>query len=113
MVDPDVAIDGLVGRGELLTLTTPRRSRGVTPTGSPTTSRGARRGRSRRGAGVETTSLAERAVRFVTDPVAASLLIVLAVLLIVGDFFVEGFGLAGRPGSACSRSSSGATSWPG
>jgi membrane-bound serine protease (ClpP class) len=115
MVDPDVAIDGLVGRGELLTLTTAEAVAWGYADGVADDLDGVLAAAGLAGARVvETTpSLAERAVRFVTDPVAASLLIVLAVLLIVGDFFVEGFGLAGAAGLACSRSFSGATSWPG
>jgi len=100
MVDPNITIDGLVARGELLTLTTNEAvtwgyADGVADDlDAVLVEAGLAEARV-----VETSpSLAERVVRFVTDPVAASLLIILAVLLIVGDFFVEGFGLAGAAG---------------
>jgi membrane-bound serine protease (ClpP class) len=100
MVDPDVAIDGLVARGELLTLTTAEAIAWGYADGVVSN-----RAELLDAAGlaaapvVETApSLAERVVRFITDPAVASLLIILAVLLIVADFFVEGFGLAGAVG---------------
>ena len=43
-------------------------------------------------------SLAERVVRFITEPAVSSLLIILGLLLLIGDLFVEGFGLAGAAG---------------
>ena len=100
MVDPDVAIEGLDERGELLTLTTSEatawgyadgvvadRAELLAATGLADA------------AVVETVpSPAERVVRFITDPIVASLLITIAVLLIIGDFFVEGFGIAGAVG---------------
>jgi hypothetical protein len=100
MVDPDVAIDGLVARGELLTLTTNEAVTWGYADGVAADLPGVLAATGLAGARVVETapSLAERVVRFVTDPVAASLLIILAVLLIVGDFFVEGFGLAGAAG---------------
>ena len=100
MVDPDVAIDGLVARGELLTLTT-----------SEALAWGYAEGEvADRAALLGATGLtdrevvetspgpAERVVRFITDPVVASLLLAIALLLIIGDFFVEGFGVAGAVG---------------
>lgn len=100
MVDPDVSIDGLVARGELLTLTTNEAlangyaqgkaaDRAALLTASGLTNRPI----------VETSpGLAERVVRFTTSPIVASLLLILALLLIVGDFFVEGFGIVGVVG---------------
>jgi membrane-bound serine protease (ClpP class) len=100
MVDPDVAIDGLVAGGELLTLTTNEAVAWGYADGVADDLAGVLAASGLAEARlVETSpSLAERVVRFVTDPVAASLLIILAVLLIVGDFFVEGFGFAGAAG---------------
>jgi membrane-bound serine protease (ClpP class) len=100
MVDPNVAIDGLVARGELLTLTANEAitwgyAEGIVadlPALLAATGLAA-------APLVETApSLAERAVRFVTDPVVASLLIAAGVLLIVADAFVAGFGLLGAAG---------------
>ena len=100
MVDPDVTIDGLVSRGELLTLTTSEATTwgyndGVAANLSEVLT----------AAGLEnapvvdsTPSLAERVVRFITDPAVSTLLISGAVLLIIADFFVEGFGIAGVAG---------------
>ena len=100
MVDPDVAIDGLVARGELLTLTTSEATAwgyadGVVGTRADLLAAAGLAD----AAVVETApSPAERVVRFLTDPVVASLLITIAVLLIISDFFVEGFGVAGAVG---------------
>ena len=97
MVDPSVAIDGLVESGELLTLTTAEAidwgySDGVA----------ANRADVLAAAGfasaplIETEpSLAERLVRFITDPAVSSLLIVAGVLILIADLFVEGFGIGG------------------
>ncbi|MDQ3411537.1 MAG: ATP-dependent Clp protease proteolytic subunit, partial [Chloroflexota bacterium] len=100
MVDPDVVIEGLVERGELLTLTTGEAVRWGYADGVVDD-----RAELLVDAGLAAApvvevgpSLAERVVRFVTDPVVASLLLILALLLIVGDFFVEGFGVAGMGG---------------
>jgi len=100
MVDPDVAIDGLVARGELLTLTTNQAVAWGYAEGVADDLAGVLDAAGLAGARVVETepSLAERVARFVTDPIVASLLIILAILLIVGDFFVEGFGLAGAAG---------------
>jgi membrane-bound serine protease (ClpP class) len=100
MVDPDVVIDGLVTRGELLTLTT-----------TEATDWGYNDGVAANRAEVLTTaglanalvietepSLAERFVRFITDPVVSSLLITAGVLILIADLFVEGFGLGGAVG---------------
>ncbi len=102
MVDPTVAIDGLVEEGQLLTLTTTEALAWGYADGVV-----ANRAELLTAAGlaaapaIETSpSLAERVVRFLTDPVVASLLITVALLLIVGDFFVEGFGLVGVAGFA-------------
>ena len=100
MVDPDVAIDGLVTRGELLTLTTTEATDWGYNDGVA-----ANRGEVLAAAGlanaplIETEpSLAERFVRFITDPVVSSLLITASVLILIADLFVEGFGIGGLAG---------------
>ena len=102
MVDPDVAIEGLDTRGELLTLTTSEAA-----TWGYNDGIAANLGDVLNLAGladapvVETApSLAERVVRFITDPAVSTLLIAGGVLLLIGDFFVEGFGIAGAAGFA-------------
>jgi membrane-bound serine protease (ClpP class) len=100
MVDPDVVIDGLVTRGELLTLTTAEATDWGYNDGVA-----ANRGDVLAAAGladapvIETEpSLAERVVRFITDPVVSSLLITAGVLILIADLFVEGFGIGGVVG---------------
>lgn len=94
MVDPNVAIDGLIGRGELLTLTTQDAvawgyAEGVAASRADVLTM----------AGlanapvVETSpSLAERLVRFITAPAVSTLLISAGILLLIVDLFIEGFG---------------------
>lgn len=102
MVDPNVVIPDLVARGELLTLTTVEALRwGYAD--APVTSRAealAAAGLAAAPVVEVEPRLAERAVRLVTDPVVSSLLIILALLLIIGDFFVEGVGLGAAAGIA-------------
>jgi membrane-bound serine protease (ClpP class) len=100
MVDPDVAIEGLVTRGELLTLTTTEATDWGYNDGVA-----ANRAEVLAAAGlanaavIETEpSLAERVVRFITDPVVSSLLITAGVLILIADLFVEGFGIGGMAG---------------
>jgi membrane-bound serine protease (ClpP class) len=100
MVDPDVAIDGLVTRGELLTLTTTEATDWGYNDGVA-----ANRAEVLAAAGlanapiIETEpSPAERFVRFITEPVVSSLLIVAGVLILIADLLVEGFGLGGVAG---------------
>jgi membrane-bound serine protease (ClpP class) len=100
MVDSDVTIDGLVTRGELLTLTA-----GEASTWGYADDIAANRAEVLAMSGLggypivaTAPSLSERTVHFITDPVVASLLIVLGVLLLVGDLLVEGFGAAGAAG---------------
>ena len=100
MVDPDVVIEGLVTRGELLTLTTAEATDWGYNDGVA-----ANRGEVLAAAGLANApmiesepSLAERFVRFITDPVVSSLLITAGVLILIADLFVEGFGIAGLAG---------------
>jgi membrane-bound serine protease (ClpP class) len=100
MVDPDVVIEGLDGPNELLTLTTDEAvawgyADGVLSTRDDLLTA--------TGLGDSTTKLtslspAEKLVRFITDPVVASLMIAAAILLIIGDLFVGGFGVIGGVG---------------
>lgn len=100
MVDPAVAIDGLDSSDQLLTLTTDEAlDRGYA--NGVVADRDELLGATGLiGLRIEETSLglAERIVRFVTDPLVASLMITAAILLIVGDLFVGGFGLIGGLG---------------
>lgn len=100
MVDPDVAVDGLVAGGELLTLTSTQALQWGYADGVAS-NRAEVLGTAGLGAApvVETSiGLAERAVRFITDPLVASWLMLLGILLIVGDFLVEGLGLPALAG---------------
>jgi membrane-bound serine protease (ClpP class) len=100
MVDPDVAIPDLVARGQLLTLTTSEATDWGYSDGVA-----ANRAAVLAAAGltdapvVETEpSLAERLVRFITDPAVSSLLIAAGVLILIADLFIEGFGIGGMLG---------------
>lgn len=97
MVDPDVAIPGLIERGQLLTLSTSDAltwgyADGIVNDRAALLSQ---LGLADREVIHTSPSLAEEAVRFLTNPIVSSLLIIAALLLIVGDFFVEGFGIVG------------------
>jgi membrane-bound serine protease (ClpP class) len=100
MVDPSVAVDGLVASGQLLTLTTSEALAWGYAEGEVADRIAllAATGLSDREVVDTSPSPAERVVRFITNPVVASLLIAAAVLLIIGDLFVEGFGIAGVVG---------------
>jgi membrane-bound serine protease (ClpP class) len=100
MVDPDVVIDGLVARGDLLTLTTTE----ATDWGY-NDDVAVNRAEVLAAAGlanvpvIETKpSLAERLVQFITEPFISSLLIIAGVLVLIADLFVEGFGIGGVAG---------------
>lgn len=101
MVDPDVEIQGLSPEGQLLTLTSAQAlnwdyADAVLDTRAEVLA----------AAGfadapvVETEpNWSERLVRFITDPIVASLLMLGGLLLIVGDFFVEGLGITAVVGA--------------
>jgi len=102
MVDPDVEIPNVVERGKLLTLTTTEAlalgyADGVVSNRSELLSTAGLAG-----AAVVDVSpgLAEKLVRFLTDPVIASLMIILAMLLLIGDVLTEGLGLPAAAGAA-------------
>ncbi|MBA3450616.1 MAG: hypothetical protein H0T18_05325 [Chloroflexia bacterium] len=100
MVDPDVAIDGLDARGALLTLTTAEASAWGYSDGVVADRAELLTATGLDGATVVEIepSLAERLVRIITEPVFSTLLISAGVLLIIADFFVEGFGVIGVAG---------------
>ena len=102
MVDPEVEIAGLVERGKLLTLTTSEAvawgyANGVVADRSALLAAAGLAGAPT----VETSpSLAEDVVRIITEPLLASLLLIGALLLIVGDVLVGGVGLPALAGVA-------------
>ncbi|HEV2107758.1 MAG TPA: NfeD family protein, partial [Thermomicrobiales bacterium] len=100
MVDPEVAIDGLVERGELLTLTDTEAAAWGYADGVVANRAALLEATGLAGQPIEETSpsLAESIVRFITNPVVSSLLILGAILLIVGDALVGGFGIVGGVG---------------
>ena len=100
MVDPDVTIEGLVTRGELLTLTTAEATDWGYNDGVAANSAEVLASAGLANARVIETepSLAERFSRFITDPVISSLLIIAGVLILIADLFVEGFGIGGVAG---------------
>jgi membrane-bound serine protease (ClpP class) len=102
MVDPAVAIDGLVDEGQLLTLTTTEARRVGYADGVAASRDELLAATGLQGAPVVETSpgLAETVVRFLTNPVVAGLLITLGFLLILLDFATAGLGLAGAAGGA-------------
>jgi membrane-bound serine protease (ClpP class) len=101
MVDDRIEIPDLIAEGQLLTLTSTEaitwgyaediletREEVLAAAGFP-------------GVTLVETNLdwAERLVRFITDPIVASLLMLGGLFLIVGDFFVEGLGLPALAGA--------------
>jgi membrane-bound serine protease (ClpP class) len=102
MVDPDVAIDGLIEQGKLLTLTTSEALAWGYADGVAATRAEVLGAVGLGGAPVVETSpsFAERLVRFLTNPIVASLLFTLGLLLIIGDFLVEGVGIPALVGAA-------------
>lgn len=100
MVDPSVQVEGLVEAGQLLTLTAAEaRQRGYAE-GIASSLQAALEtaGLNNADVRITTPSLAENVVRFLTNPVIASLLFSLGLLMLIGDVFTEGFGIAGIAG---------------
>lgn len=103
MVDPAVEVEGLDTSRQLLTLTTGQAlehgyADGVAPTGSALLQE--------TGHGSATIieiemNLWERSVSWITNPLVASLLILLGLGLIVADGFIGGFGIVAIFGAAC------------
>ncbi len=95
MVDPAVEVEGLVGAGQLLTLTTPEAVEWGFADGVADDLAGVLDAAGLEGRTVvdAAPSLAERVVRFITNPLLASLLIMLGVWLILGDLLSGGVGI--------------------
>jgi membrane-bound serine protease (ClpP class) len=94
MVDESVEVPGLNPAGQLLTLTTTDAMAWDYADGIAET-RGdllAMTGLSNAEVVETSMSFAERATRFITDPLVAGLLLTFGLLLIVSDFFVDGLG---------------------
>jgi membrane-bound serine protease (ClpP class) len=102
MVDESVEVPGLSPAGQLLTLTTTDALAWGYANGTAETREELLLKTGLSGARVVETSMtfAERATRFITDPVVAGLLLTLGLLLIIGDFFVDGLGLMAIAGVA-------------
>lgn len=101
MVDPAVEIDGLDSSSSLLTLSTDQAQANGYADGVATSRDDllAQLGLDGREVIVAAPTLMERATRFITDPVVASLLILAGLALIVVDGFVGGFGIAALVGA--------------
>jgi membrane-bound serine protease (ClpP class) len=95
MVDPDLVVDGLVEEGALLTLTTDEARAAGFADGVISDRTELLAAEDLAGAAIQTTApgLAENVVRFLTNPIVASLLTTFGILLILADLFSGGFGL--------------------
>lgn len=102
MVDPDVVVDMLVGRGELLTLTASEAERVGYADGVAGDVDGLLVALGLDGREVVEAAIApaERLVRLITNPIIASLLIAAGILLLVGDLLSGGVGVAAGVGAA-------------
>jgi membrane-bound serine protease (ClpP class) len=100
MVDPDVEVEGLVESGDLLTLTTTDAVEWDYADGvaSSLDDLLATLELASTEVQIAEVRLAERLVRFLTNPVVASLLISLGTLMILIDLFTAGVGLVGAVG---------------
>jgi membrane-bound serine protease (ClpP class) len=101
MVDPDVEVEGLVAAGELLSLTA---SEALEWEMADAISADTDEVLAAAGLGDATLvasdpSLAERLVRFITNPVLASLLLTLGMWLVVGDLLSGGVGVPAAVGA--------------
>jgi membrane-bound serine protease (ClpP class) len=101
MVDPDVEIEGLVERGKLLTLTTEQALEWGYADGVADGRAEALELAGLAGAEIieRSPSLAERVVRWLTEPVVAGLLFSIGFLLIIGDLLVGGVGFVAAAGA--------------
>jgi membrane-bound serine protease (ClpP class) len=102
MVDPAVVIDGLVGRGELLTLTTTQAAEVGYADGIATDLADllAQLELGDRPVVDASISLAERVARLVSNPLVASLLLAGGVLLLIGDLLSGAVGVGAAAGVA-------------
>ncbi|AFZ68099.1 NfeD family protein [Deinococcus peraridilitoris] len=100
MVDPSIAIEGLVNRGQLLTLTASQAQQRGYADGVVTDRAALLKAAGLDGVTVREAEIspAERLVRFLTNPLVASLLTSLGFLLILADVYTGGFGLIGSLG---------------
>ncbi len=100
MVDQNVAIAGLVERGELLTLTAEEAQDVGYADGIVSSRQELLRATGLEGAAIQEVqpSPAETVVRFLTNPVVASLLVSLGFVLILVDLYTAGFGIIGGIG---------------
>lgn len=100
MVDPEVEVPGLSPRGQLLTLTTNDALQWGYADAVIETRAALISHLGLSGAEIVEPSMrfAERAARFITDPVFSGLLLTLGLLLIIGDFFADGLGLMALAG---------------
>ena len=100
MVDESIAIDGLVEEGKLLTMTTSEALEWGYADGEAATIAEALEAEGITGAELVSVeySLAERFVRFLTNPVVASLLISLGFLGLLAELTSPGFGVPGIAG---------------
>jgi membrane-bound serine protease (ClpP class) len=101
MVDDQIAIDGLIEAGSLLTLTAMDAeavgySDGVAPDRATLLDE---LGLADRDVVETEPGLAERTVRIITNPVLASVLVVVGILLIIGEVLVGAFGVASLVGA--------------
>jgi membrane-bound serine protease (ClpP class) len=103
MVDPAVVVPGLDDASTLLTLTTEQALANDYAEGTAADLTALLSTLGLSGAEVVEVepSFLETVVRWVTEPVVASLLIMLGLFLIVGDALFEGFGIAAVVGLAC------------
>ncbi|TVR33768.1 MAG: hypothetical protein EA388_10440 [Nitriliruptor sp.] len=100
MVDPSVAIEGLIDEGSLLTLT-PDEAREFGYSDGDATNLDdllEQLGLDELDRIEADPSLAERLVRFLTNPIIGSLLLILGVLLVVGELFAGALGIASLVG---------------
>jgi membrane-bound serine protease (ClpP class) len=100
MVDPEIEVDGLVERGQLLSLTTAQALDAGYADGSVTdrTALLAELGLSDSRQVETSPSLAERLVRLLTGPVAASLLLTVGMLALIADLLSGGVGVGAAVG---------------
>lgn len=103
MVDADVAIEGLVEAGQILTLTTARAVEHGFADHVAATRREALAALGLAGATVvvRQPGLAERVVRFFTHPVVAQILLVIGFIGLLAELASPGWGLPGSVGLAC------------
>lgn len=101
MVDPAVEIDGLSSAGNLVSLTAGEAAEVGYSDGTATDRDDllAQLGLDDREVVESAPSLAERTVRIITNPILASLLVGVGLLLIVGELLAGAFGLAGLAGA--------------